>query len=646
MDSKFGSSIIRSIYLIICSTLLIANVKSVSNPVTQVKGVDIINEFTTLVNGMQDLIDLIKNDDSDEVFKKKVTDKLDDIYNVSLKIEKVEYKVTNRTRFVMNANPTPPMEFSLLKDMRYLSKIDNKLSEIEFFYEPLLDDYDYIKNDPHGSIEEYTTSITNTDDIKKRLADIVAVTKLTSTVATKNIFEINLAYLKNKKNYHYDCNDISAYDRLYNFYKYVAETVTKGYTTIIMSYQYRKLHSGDPNFHRNKQILYLNSCKEAIIEMTKSGQHYLNLINDINFKSSISCDPQSWKEGENYIRIKNYVSVRTFTTPHYGFINSEPDSRGIEYECPNFAEYADSAVQELIATKHCTSPFFPSTQYSSFSEFTDYATRIMERKCALGFDPILNDHCFYDRNSDPVLSVRKLSLLLQTCKTDVKEVVTNVRFHVQEGIINIEVQCGTFVNGKVDPDTLRWNTDDRRYTRENHPSYVVLSALLKSFNLDDIELPDGEFVTGMKFEKLNDTRLSLVLQGTEMYDSNNQIISGQTSLHSPQNTENSREKIDLFLLTTPLEIKNQTYEMSQSGRHYIELTESRESYTYQSIAIVPFLDMQPVRLWRSAPLGGLGLFYKSQPGYAGFLAFKLISPKYMHFISENYAEKLAYTSPA
>ncbi|XP_008546719.1 uncharacterized protein LOC103570675 [Microplitis demolitor] len=643
MDSKFGPSIIRSIFLISCWTLLIANVKSVSNPVTQVKSVDIINEFTTFVNGMQDLIDLIKNDDSDEVFKKKVTDKLNDIYNTSLKIE-VE-KVINRTR-VMEAKPDPPMEFSLLEDMNYVSKIDNKLHTMEDLYKLFLTDYDYINNDPYGSIKESTSSITDNGDIENRIAEILEATGLTITVTIRDIFEITVAYLKYKKNYHLDCNDISAYDRLYYYYTWVAKTITKGYTMIILSYQYHKLHLGDPNFYRNKQILYLNKYKKAMIHITKSVQQYLNSNDNINFKSSISCDPQSWKEGENYIRIKNYVSVRTSTTPHYGFINSEPDKRGIEYECPNFAEYADSAVQELIATKHCTSPFSPSTQYSSFSEFTDYATRIMERKCALGSDSVLKDHCFYDRNSDPILSVRKLSLSLQTCKTEINEVVTNARFHVQEGIISIEVQCGTFVNGKVDSDTLRWNTDDRRYTRENHPNYVVLSALLRSFNLDDIVLPEGEFVTGMKFEKLDDNRLSLVIQGTEMYDSNNRIISGQTSLRFPQNTGNSREKIDLFLLTTPLEMKNQTYEMSESGRHYIELTESKESYTYQSIAIVPFLDMQPVSLWRAAPLGGLGLFYKSQPGYAGFLAFKHISPKYVHFISENYAEKLANTSPA
>lgn len=195
MDSKFGPSIIRSIFLISCWTLLIANVKSVSNPVTQVKSVDIINEFTTFVNGMQDLIDLIKNDDSDEVFKKKVTDKLNDIYNTSLKIE-VE-KVINRTR-VMEAKPDPPMEFSLLEDMNYVSKIDNKLHTMEDLYKLFLTDYDYINNDPYGSIKESTSSITDNGDIENRIAEILEATGLTITVTIRDIFEITVAYLKYK----------------------------------------------------------------------------------------------------------------------------------------------------------------------------------------------------------------------------------------------------------------------------------------------------------------------------------------------------------------------------------------------------------------------------------------------------------------
>ncbi|XP_008546721.1 uncharacterized protein LOC103570676 [Microplitis demolitor] len=647
MVSKLESSIIRSMFLIICSTSLITNVESIPNPVKKVRSaVNIINDITSLITGMDGLINLFKNDNSDEEFQNKVTEKLDDIYKACLKIDEVKEQIRNLTS-VVDANAIRVIsEITLREDMNYIFNINNKLNIIGTRYKnDFLSIYPQIKNYRHKSIDTYISSIIDNDDLKDKLTEILKAAKLPDgydPYGGKNIFEIAVAFSKNEKNNHRECNSISAYDKLYNFYKYIVGTVTQGYTMIIMAYEYRKLKSTDPVFNKNRQLEYLNIYKQAIIQITKSVQFYLNSNNNVDFKSTISCDPKPWKEGENYIRVKNYVSVRSFDT---GFTRTGLDRRGIEYECEDSAEYADSAIPELILTKHCLTPFFVNARELSYSESPEFPTRIMERKCVLGYRSLVEERCHYDRNSDPTLSIRKLSLLLQTCKTDINEVVTNARFHDQDGIISIEIQCGTFVDGKVDPDTLRWNTDDRSYTRTNHPNHVVLSGTLKSVNLDDIVLPDGEFVTGMKFEKLNDNHLSLVLQGTEMYDSNNQIISGQTSLRFPQYTGNSRVNIDVNQLITPLEINTQTYEMSQSGVHHINFAITKWSNKYTSNSVIPFLDMQSVNFVPALPLGGLGLFYKSQPGYGGFLAFKHISPKYMHFISDDFADQLAITSP-
>ncbi|XP_057339803.1 uncharacterized protein LOC130677172 [Microplitis mediator] len=129
-----------------------------------------------------------------------------------------------------------------------------------------------------------------------------------------------------------------------------------------------------------------------------------------------------------------------------------------------------------------------------------------------------------------------------------------------------------------------------------------------------------------------------------MYDSKNRMINGHTTLRFPENTRNSRVNIDVHKFITPLEISKQTFEMSQSGSHYVSLAISKWSENYTGNAVIPFLDMQPVNVSPAVPLGGLGLFYKSQPGYGGFLAFKHISPKFMHFISEDYADKLTIAS--
>lgn len=113
-----------------------------------------------------------------------------------------------------------------------------------------------------------------------------------------------------------------------------------------------------------------------------------------------------------------------------------------------------------------------------------------------------------------------------------------VRFHVQDGIIHIEIQCGTLVNGQVDPNTVRWNMYDRQYTRKNHPNYIILNSELREFNIDDIVGKDGSFVTGVKFDRLGDNHITLAVYESDMYDSNNKIsIRSRARLIFPENTQ-------------------------------------------------------------------------------------------------------------
>ncbi|XP_057340232.1 uncharacterized protein LOC130677479 [Microplitis mediator] len=651
MVSKLGSSIIRSMFLIICSVSLIANVKSAPNPVTDLrKVVNIINDITTLFTGMDGIIKLAKNDDSDKEFQKKVENELDNIYKACSKIDNVKEEIRNLTS-VIDANAIHLIEeLSLREDMNYVLEINNKLNIIGTRYEnDFKKIYPYIKDYTHEEIDTYIASIIDNDDLKDKLTEILKATKLPDghdPYPGKNVFEIAVAYSKNEKNHHRECDSISAYDRLFNFYQYVITTVTQGYTMIIMSYEYRKLKSSDPTFNKNRQYEYLNIYKQSIIKITESIQYYLNSNNNINFKSTISCDPQSWGEGRNYIRIKNYVSIKSSETIYEGFQKLKPDTRGIEYECVDFAEYANLEDEKLIVTKHCPTALTSTHPDSSYSESPDFSTIFTGRRCHLGVQSIVEDDCYRDQNSDRILSVRKLSLSWQTCDPQINEVVTNMQFHVQEGIISIKIQCGTIINGTVDINTLRWIEDERPYTKNNHPEYVVLSGTLKSFNMDDILLPDGEFVTGVKFETLADNHLSLVIQGTKMYDSDNKIIKSYSTSRFPENTGNSRVNIDLNQLSAPQDITKQTYEMSQSGSHYVDIAISKWSDKYTGNAELPFLDMRPVTVSPVTPLGGIGLYYKSIPGYGGFIDFKHISPKYVHFIPVNYAEKLTITPPA
>lgn len=99
-----------------------------------------------------------------------------------------------------------------------------------------------------------------------------------------------------------------------------------------------------------------------------------------------------------------------------------------------------------------------------------------------------------------------------------------------------------------------------------------------------------------------------------------------------------RKNIDITGLERPPQEMEQTYDMSKTGETYINLTLSKYSTKYHNEAVVPYFAMTPYMVnWRpsAAPLGGLGLFYRSLPNYTGFLAFKLLSPTYIQFTDTN-----------
>lgn len=61
--------------------------------------------------------------------------------------------------------------------------------------------------------------------------------------------------------------------------------------------------------------------------------------------------------------------------------------------------------------------------------------------------------------------------------------------------ITIEIQEGKLVNGTVDPKTVRWITETSDSSGKCLKT-IKLGFRFKSFNMDDIMLPDGYFVTG------------------------------------------------------------------------------------------------------------------------------------------------------
>ncbi|XP_044587747.1 uncharacterized protein LOC123267258 [Cotesia glomerata] len=216
-------------------------------------------------------------------------------------------------------------------------------------------------------------------------------------------------------------------------------------------------------------------------------------------------------------------------------------------------------------------------------------------------------------------------------------IVTDARFHEQDHKIHIKLRCGVLQNGTIDPYTLRWTEDNERFSEIKPREYVVLSSKLKSFNLDDVVVPNGVLVTGAGFKVVDDHFISLVVKGNNINNYNHGNTFGADDLYSAPKSGKPRKGIDLSFIERPPRIMGQTHEMSKAGENYINLTLSKWSDEYNNEAIVPYFDMTPYGPKYGlpsavTPLGGLGLFYKSLPGYTGFLAFKHLSPMYVYYV--------------
>lgn len=110
--------------------------------------------------------------------------------------------------------------------------------------------------------------------------------------------------------------------------------------------------------------------------------------------------------------------------------------------------------------------------------------------------------------------------------------MTDARFHEQDHKIHIKLRCGVIKNGTIDPSTLRWTEDNERFSEIKPREYVVLSSKLKSFNLDDVVVPNGVLVTGAGFKVVDDHFISLVVKGNKINNYNHGNTFGADDLYS------------------------------------------------------------------------------------------------------------------
>ncbi|XP_057323648.1 uncharacterized protein LOC130666552 [Microplitis mediator] len=531
--------------------------------------------------------------------------------------------------------------------------------EIDTVYDTvLLDDIYEFKIDPVTATKRY---VKNTLEGNKYLDKLLKIGHWTSGIAKhdlnslqENVFSVAIEYysrLQKNRNY---CDGSSVYNRIYQLYESMLASFRKGYIMIFMADEFQQRSPGNTDNRRPAQRMVMNQYQKAVVRMTASASSYLNQIDKTEYKKSQDCDEEEWIEGVNYIRLKNHVSYHEPSTKWYWDQDAEylRDTKP-EKECDgtqvfwNPSALSDGVIYSLNCPLIFVSDYSRDSSCQRFQNdnFTKAKNTHWESACTDGDNSRLGQLCACDKQIDQDTSIRTISLREHFTDSADSRVVTGIRFIVKNNIVMIRIREGKLVNGVIDPQTVRWIDDDGQHP-EIGPDTVKLSYNIRAFELDDIELPDEHLVTGVKFLVRNKTRISLAVRGSAMYDDKQKTF---PSIHdqwyySTPDPDIARRNIDIDYSKNPAELINeQLLQLSTPGLNYVDFSVSVYSSKDENVAIIPFIDSRELVTDPPIALGGLGIFYKSKPGYGGFIAFKYITAKYNILLDRDHAQAMNAT---
>ncbi|XP_057333437.1 uncharacterized protein LOC130672740 isoform X2 [Microplitis mediator] len=196
-------------------------------------------------------------------------------------------------------------------------------------------------------------------------------------------------------------------------------------------------------------------------------------------------------------------------------------------------------------------------------------------------------------------------------------VATGVRFKRHGNIVYLELQQGILSGGRIDPNSLKWKSSDQCSSSKKvvynwSSSYTGLEIIL-----EDMTLPENAVVTGVALGQ--SLRGRMINDDGNFDDHMDEIVKSSQCDGSPTDLVHGHSDL---LPSTSLIGKN--YELSTSCQHKIIFGGTAASSDHVQ-HIVPFVDLQAVVTDQNSPqpIRGIGWYYRSHPGYGGYLALKV-----------------------
>lgn len=249
-------------------------------------------------------------------------------------------------------------------------------------------------------------------------------------------------------------------------------------------------------------------------------------------------------------------------------------------------------------------------------------------------------------------SDRYVSLQSALSTTSSNRLITGIRLIKRNRIVHIQIQEGEALpKGLVNESTVNWKPvvpvqihKDHEDSIEDGLGYATLNYEERALDLDDLHVPKGYVITGLRFRKLGG-HLNLEIQASPIDFASGQIDAERAIWLSNDNTPAAetkpRTKVSLYSPDVPTNCKTSSLPDSLSDQFIEFQASSLEKDVSQTT--VPFLEAIPVLANPPTWLTGVGIYHKGQPGCGGYVAFRIATLNLMDYLTFP-SKTISYTS--
>ena len=227
-------------------------------------------------------------------------------------------------------------------------------------------------------------------------------------------------------------------------------------------------------------------------------------------------------------------------------------------------------------------------------------------------------------------SDRYVSLQTVRSASGANRLITGVKFVKIGRVVHIQIQEGQALpRGVVNESTIDWQPIvpveiSHPDSPEDGLGYATLNYEQRAVDLDDLVAPEGHVVTGLRFRKLGG-HLNLEMEASPV-DYSSGFIDSERAIwmandNTPASESNPRRKLNLLAPDVPIRSRLLALPDSTSDQFVEFQASSLEKDVSQTT--VPFIDSTAVVTQPPSWLTGIGIYHKGQPGYGGYVAFRI-----------------------